>query len=389
MASLRKQGAPFAAAFRGGAQRILRDGDLAFAAGVVALLVAVAITVTTADFQVLIATAAAALIAFATGLLVLWRLARMRAAQVALVTLVQAGGMRIFRTHDNGTLKGEALGAAGPDWPRDRRSWRAAVHPEDRIRLPYRREDQSPHLCEIRLKNPHTDDYRWHRLMAVPEPEGWACALADIHDKRIEEEQRELLVGELRHRLKNLFTIVESLAKNSRYAGTPEAEDYFERFRGRLYALRTAGDLVLAGGRGSLEASAVIRASLAPFMEEDGGRFELDGPEIALSERTGGSLAFAVHEMATNAIKYGALSVPDGTVSFRWRRTETKDGERIQFEWKERGGPRPEGPEREGFGTKLIKFTAANEAGQSVTLDYPPDGFRCTIAFTRVRKAAA
>src|ERR1700744_1108958 len=142
-------------------------------------------------------------------------------------------------------------------------------------------------------------------------------------------ERSEIIMGEARHRLKNLVTIIEALAKSSRHPGdanNPELDAYVRRFVGRLHALGTAADQVLAGKHEAVDAETLIRATLKPFMEEGRDRFAIKGPRLMLSEGTGGGLAMAAHELATNAIKYGALSTPAGKVQISWTVTPASDG---------------------------------------------------------------
>ena len=93
----------------------------------------------------------------------------------------------------------------------------------------------------------------------------------------------------------------------------------------------------------------------------------------------------AVHELATNAIKYGALSVPQGRVSFVWSAEQRPEGERVIFDWKERDGPTAPKPNKEGFGSRMIRSVTARENDGAVSIDYEPDGLHCRIAFTRSR----
>lgn len=209
--------------------------------------------------------------------------------------------------------------------------------------------------------------------------------------KEREAQSRELALGESRHRLKNLMAIIEALAKFSapRSGQHPATDAFLQRFIGRLRALGAASDLVLKYGPGPLEASAVIRAVLEPFLSESSERLVFDGPELELSEHFGGALAMAVHELATNALKYGALSVPQGRVSFRWSRAEDRTGERVVFLWEESGGPTPSPPEKEGYGHRMIRSVAQRESEGEVRIDYPAHGLVCRIAYLRRRAAAA
>src|SRR6185312_567273 len=161
---------------------------------------------------------------------------------------------------------------------------------------------------------------------------------------KLASDRRDLMIGELRHRLKNLLTIIDALAKSSRprvESGT-EIDGFLKRFLGRLHALGAAADLVLAGKRVAVDCGAIVRATLSPFMQDNAARILISGPDMQLSEQTGGTLGLAVHELATNALKYGALSTDAGRVFVRWSVTPLGDGdERVEIEWKERGGPPP------------------------------------------------
>jgi two-component sensor histidine kinase len=215
----------------------------------------------------------------------------------------------------------------------------------------------------------------------------WVGTLHDIHERKIESEKRELMVGELRHRMKNLITVIEALAKNSRRReeDTPAVQEFLKRFLGRLHALAAAADLLLAGNREAIDANAVVRATLVPFDEEKSSRIRISGPDLRLSEDLGGGLALAVHELATNALKYGALSVTGGTISLTWTVAPGIEGDDVVFEWKEQGGPPPEPPTREGFGNRVIKSVTSREKTGSVTIEYPPDGVYCRIAYVKPR----
>jgi len=202
---------------------------------------------------------------------------------------------------------------------------------------------------------------------------------------------REIVLGEARHRLKNLMAIIEALAKFSgtRPGENPDIDAFLQRFLGRLRALGAASDLVLKYSPGVLEANAVVRAVLEPFLSESPQRLRFDGPEIELSEHFGGALAMAVHELATNALKYGALSVPSGSVTLRWRAVPGGSGEAIEFVWQENGGPAPKRPVKDGYGHRLIRSAAARETDGEVHIEYPPEGLVCRIAYRRPRSIAA
>ena len=278
----------------------------------------------------------------------------------------------------------------GTGWkPHPAESWLQSIHPEDRVYWPIAGAFE-PQRAEVRLKD-EEGDWRWHRVRATPirDSKGnvreWIGTLHDIHEQKLASEHRDLVIEELRHRLKNLVTVIDALAKNSR---RPEGDEpgvslFLQRFLGRLHALGAAGDLVLAGNRTAVEANALIKATLAPFMSENAQRIQVGGPNIMLSEDFGAGLGLAVHELATNALKYGALSNTDGKVTFTWSVTPEGEVQNIAFEWKERGGPQPKPPAKPGFGTRMIKHVAVREKSGRVDIDYLPDGLLCRIAFVR------
>jgi two-component sensor histidine kinase len=126
----------------------------------------------------------------------------------------------------------------------------------------------------------------------------------------------------------------------------------------------------------------VLELALRPFTPADAvRRVEVSGPPVDLSEHTAGGLALAAHELATNAVKYGALSVPEGKVSLTWSVTPKNDAYEIVLEWRETGGPSVSAPSGAGFGTRVVKQSVAHEPNSQVVLDYKPDGLCCRFLF--------
>ncbi len=276
-------------------------------------------------------------------------------------------------------------------WTADtEQNWLQSIHPDDRSHWKPGEGHESQRV-ELRLRA-GDGAWRWYRVRTMPVRNDngtireWIGTLHDIHEQKLASEQRDLVIGELRHRLKNLVTVIDALAKNSRRRAEvePGVEPFLQRFLGRLHALGTAGDLFLAGDRRKIEAGALVRATLEPFMGEAAQhRFHIDGPDLSLSEELGAGIGLAVHELATNALKYGALSVPAGFVSLTWLASTSDDRETVEFVWVEKGGPTPSPPEKPGFGTRMIKSVVAREKAGRVDINYPPDGLLCRIAFER------
>ncbi|HEX4302790.1 MAG TPA: HWE histidine kinase domain-containing protein [Rhizomicrobium sp.] len=303
---------------------------------------------------------------------------------------VSDGQGRIGRPHP------ELEKLIGMEWPSYRGPrWLAAVNPQDQKSLlpagPFK--DVALQRAEIRLKDPRTGDWRWHLMRAVPlmdekgEVEEWISVLTDIHESKLASEQREVMIGEARHRLKNLITIIDSLAKSSRPAERDPAVDAFlSKYLGRLHALSAAGDLALANNYTTMQIEDVTRATLAPFLEKDSQRLTFGGPRLELSEATGGGLAMGLNELATNAIKYGALSVPQGRARFTWSVAPEDGGERVTMEWRESGGPPPVPPNKKGYGARVIEFIVSRESQGTVDVSYAPEGYACRITFLKPLK---
>ena len=203
---------------------------------------------------------------------------------------------------------------------------------------------------------------------------------AEEQRKRFERHQ-QLLVGELNHRVKNTLAIVQSLTHQSFNSSVPPQEA-IRRFEGRLQALASAHNLLTQRNWDDASIEDVAVAALAPFCPA--GRRTIAGPNVNVPPQTAVSLVLALHELATNAVKYGALSNDHGRVFVRW----TISGETLELIWSEEGGPKVVPPATRGFGTRMIERTLAAEFGGTVTLQFAPEGVRCTVVAPLPRAAA-
>jgi len=178
-------------------------------------------------------------------------------------------------------------------------------------------------------------------------------------------ERQVMLTNELQHRTKNLLAVIQAIASAS-FRGSHEREIFLSR----LQALAKAQDLIVGGGQSGALMGDVVASVLGSF----GAHAVVDGPEIFLSPKTAQSFALIMHELTTNAAKYGALSTDTGTVSVRWK-IDTRTAEpAIVFRWQERGGPPVTRPNRKGFGTVLLE-RAVSTSGTPPHFDYSPEGF--------------
>jgi PAS domain S-box-containing protein len=201
----------------------------------------------------------------------------------------------------------------------------------------------------------------------------------DITGHKRAEEQQRLLFAELNHRVKNSLAVVQGLAHQTFKPGQVPPE-LIRTFEGRLTALSEAHNLLMKQSWESTPIASVIEAALKPF-ETGEKRVGASGEEVLLSPSATVSLALGLHELATNAAKYGALSNEAGIVEVEWR---VEDGE-FELVWAERGGPPVEPPARKGFGTRLLQRAVASDLGGKVELDFAPAGLVCTMR-TRLQK---
>jgi len=183
----------------------------------------------------------------------------------------------------------------------------------------------------------------------------------------------------LNHRVKNTLATVQSLAlQTARAARTPAV--FRERFEGRLIALSKAHDQLTIHHWESADLRELFSASLAPYAGTDPERVILRGEDVVLRPRAVLTLAMAVHELTTNAAKYGALSVPGGRVEIHWQPVRTDNVSPIlRIDWREQNGPRVSDPAEWGFGSKLIDGSIAAELGGRTRLTFDPGGLRCEI----------
>jgi two-component sensor histidine kinase len=206
------------------------------------------------------------------------------------------------------------------------------------------------------------------------------AAQREIAERRAAEEHRELLINELNHRVKNTLATVQSIAAQTLRTGQVEPE-VRERLDARLMALSDAHNLLTEHNWEGATLNDVARIAVRPHRaERDGeGRFRAEGPPITLLPKTALAIAMAFHELATNALKYGALSNDRGTVEIRWEVSEDAAHPRMQLSWTESGGPPVTSPTRSGFGTRLIERGLSAELDGSVALYYPPTGVVCMV----------
>lgn len=213
----------------------------------------------------------------------------------------------------------------------------------------------------------------------------WSVAQStgiDITERKQLEERLELLVGELNHRVKNTLMVVQAMAHQTfRSADAPDRK--VSTFTNRLSALSGAHDALSRTNWAGACLSDIVRQGLL-ICGPDDLRVEITGPEVVMPASATVSLVMVLHELATNAMKYGALSGLAGRVSVRW--SVRADG-MIEIDWVESGGPVVTPPSRKGFGSRLLTEAVPRQLGGRVNLDYDARGLRCQIAVPQDRMA--
>jgi PAS domain S-box-containing protein len=203
-------------------------------------------------------------------------------------------------------------------------------------------------------------------------------AQREIAERREAEQHRRLLMNELNHRVKNTLATVQSIAAQTLRSSALEAS-VRETFDARLIALSNAHNLLMSENWKGATLAEVVAAALAPYRAAGADRFAVSGPEVPLSAKTALALSMALHELAANAGKYGALSDDAGRVALAWEAEGREGDARLRIRWAERGGPPATPPQRKGFGSRLIERGLAAELGGTARLAFEPGGLVCTI----------
>jgi PAS domain S-box-containing protein len=238
-----------------------------------------------------------------------------------------------------------------------------------------------PYETRFRLRH-HSGDYRWVLGRAVPVRDEagritrWMGSCTDIHEMERAQEHRKLLIDELNHRVKNSLAIVQGIAQQT-FKGEDLSAEALEAFEGRLAALAGAHNLLTREHweKASLQELAA-EALQVPSGNE--GRVSMSGPPVALRPKQAVTIAMTLHELYTNALKYGALSNETGQVGLDWAFTGPPE-DRLTLVWWETGGPPVERPQKRGFGSKMIERALAYELGGEVSLEFHPKGVVCRI----------
>lgn len=198
----------------------------------------------------------------------------------------------------------------------------------------------------------------------------------DVTSEHIAREALNLINEELKHRVKNTLAVLGAVAKQT-FLNTSSKAD-LEKYQGRLAAFGRAHDLLTTANWAAAPLEQVVSTALNPY-DTDAGRITLSGPPLVVQSRQALALSLAIHELATNALKYGALSVPNGRVSISWAADDRVSKPQFVFEWSETGGPPVVEPGRAGFGSRLISRALEDDFRGNVKISFRSGGLTCTL----------
>ena len=203
-------------------------------------------------------------------------------------------------------------------------------------------------------------------------------AQREIEQRKRAEDHQRLLIAELNHRVKNTLAIVQGVAQQT-FREDTEMDEARRAFEGRLAALSTAHNVLTSRNWAHANFTEIVEGALAGFHRPGDGRALVIGEDMRIEPKTAVSLAMAFHELATNAVKYGAWSQDAGRVTVEWRVLDAEGGPRLHLVWREEGGPPVSAPRRKGFGSRMVERALAGELGGSVKLLFDKAGLRCEI----------
>ncbi|HMF26114.1 MAG TPA: HWE histidine kinase domain-containing protein [Pseudolabrys sp.] len=246
--------------------------------------------------------------------------------------------------------------------------------------------------AEITLED--ASGIRWHDLHIEPlrndagEVIGLTCAAVDVTERKEGEAHLRLLLRELTHRSKNLLAVIQAMARQTaRHVGS--IEGFLSQFGARLQALAASHDLLVRESWYGASLAELVHSQLGAYLGGSAGQVSIEGPAIALKPEAAQNLGLALHELAINAAKFGALSVPNGRVAVTWSRRGSAAGNSVALDWREKSGPKVKARRKKGFGSMVIERNLARALDADVKLEFDPSGLHCQIVIPASQILAA
>jgi len=268
-----------------------------------------------------------------------------------------------------------------------RSGWKARAFPDDLVRFQaiQRRafsEQRGEYSIEYRLSG-SDGNIRWIEARSFVSysrngrPQRVIGITIDVTERKRAEDHQRMLVAELDHRVKNVLATVSAVAAHTMEASS-SMDHFVAALDGRIRSMASTHELLSGRRWEGVPLTELLRRELAPYSSKNNTEF--DGPEVLLNADAGQTIAFALHELATNAAKHGALSRRGGRVSVGWYQSSNGHApSRLAIEWRETGGPPVETPKRSGYGTRVITELVPYELGGIADLAYPLEGVRCRL----------
>ncbi|MGR3531044.1 MAG: sensor histidine kinase [Sulfitobacter sp.] len=275
-----------------------------------------------------------------------------------------------------------------PDGSTDGEAWNGMFHPDDQERAwskwRHSLATGDPYEIEYRLKH-RSGDYRWvlGRAQPVRSSTGeiirWYGSCTDIHKIKIAEEQRQLMLAEMNHRVKNTLAMVHAIVSQT-LRQADSLQDAQASIQSRIGMMAQAHDRLIQSTWTETKIDEVVEAALVPHRSGQGhfkveqGHFKVEGPDLPIGSKQALALTMALHELATNAAKYGALSIEAGKIHIYWDLIDQGENAVFEFNWVESNGPKVEQPSRRGFGSRMIEQALAGYFNGSAELSYKTEG---------------
>jgi len=266
--------------------------------------------------------------------------------------------------------------------------WLAALHPEDReaAMAAWRQSETSQGFeAEFRILRRGDMCYRWFQTRATPvrDENGtvveWLGTSTDVDELRRMGQHQRLLLGELQHRVRNTLSVIRSIIRRTVQA-SGNLDDLAMHLDGRIDAFSRVQAAVTRNPERGIDLAQLVADELLAFSAREGRQVRIEGPAVTLRPKAAETMALAIHELATNAIKFGALSAPQGRVDVDWEARLAGETPRLIFCWRESGLGAVGLPEHHGFGTEMFERTLPYELNAEVRHDFVQDGLRCTIS---------
>lgn|GEM_PF-434325 len=268
-----------------------------------------------------------------------------------------------------------------PNGSTDGEAWNAIFHPEDQElawgKWLHSLATGEPYEIEYRLRH-RSGDYRWvlGRAQPVRNPAGeiirWYGSCTDIHKIKVAEEQRQLMLAEMNHRVKNTLAMVHAIVSQT-LRQADNLKDAQISIQSRIGMMAQAHDRLIQSTWTETKIDEVVEAALVPHRSGQ-GHFKVEGSDLPIGSKQALALTMALHELATNAAKYGALSIETGKIHIYWDIINKDEDAVFEFNWVESEGPKVEQPTRRGFGSRMIEQALAGYFNGLAELSYKPEG---------------